>query len=212
MEPQATATPTVRKLARKSAVFAAEHHSTRTSHIERKPINADINYLHRLLGHPGPEVMKHLPSNVLGITPSQISNSDYPPKTIDCDTCSLAKAHKIVSRRSGHELGTGQPFERLAIDLIKLDQPRYNNHKLVFHAYDVSTKFNFVFTIERRDKATLFELINRLDSLIKKRFGTCIKYLAADDDRGYGHVGESLRGFCNDNGITFECRAPYTEE
>jgi hypothetical protein len=34
----------------------------------------------------------------------------------------------------------------------------------------------------------------------------------SDDERAFGQTGDTLQIWCADEGITFECRAPYIEE
>jgi len=65
---------------------------------------------HRRLGHIGPKTIDHLPSPVEG------AKLDKGPRTIDCEVCSVSKAHKIVSRRPAPRASS--PYERVHIDLI----------------------------------------------------------------------------------------------
>jgi DNA polymerase III psi subunit len=53
----------------------------------RKDSEATAAVWHRRLGHIGPETIDHLPSPVEG------ANLDKGPRTIDCEVCSVSKAH-----------------------------------------------------------------------------------------------------------------------
>jgi hypothetical protein len=100
----------------------------------------------------------------------------------------------------------------VAIDLIRLEATAYNGHQYVFHGIDLYTKLHFVFTIAKRDKATLLEILRRLDRSIKREFNTTVTFLIADDERGYGITDDSARGYCQQEGIKFQIRAPYVKE
>ena len=55
----------------------------------------------------------------------------------------------------------------MAINIIKLDKPSYNDYKYVFYRFNLYIKLNFIYIIPRRDKLTLLDIIIKLNSLIK---------------------------------------------
>ena len=198
---------------------AASHTALHSFHVTNKrrpqhsalparPRTLSKPQLHVLLGHAGSDAIDHLPSNVIGIAPPTGGS----PKTINCEQCSQNKGHQIISRRIGHEIGASRPFETVAIDLIRLEATAYNGHQYVFHGIDLYTKLHFVFTIAKRDKATLLEILRRLDRSIKREFNTTVTFLIADDERGYGITDDSARGYCQQEGIKFQIRAPHVKE
>lgn len=65
---------------------------------------------HQTLGHLGKEVIERLEKATEG---GIVTKSTSGPTTIDCEPCSLSKAHQIVSRRSDHQEDSNEPFERL---------------------------------------------------------------------------------------------------
>jgi hypothetical protein len=160
------------------------------------------------MGHAGSDAVDHLPSNVRGILPPTGSA----PATISCEECLRNKAHQIISCRSGHEFGASRPFETVAIDLIQLDVTGYNGHQYVFHGFDLFTKLHFVFTILKRDKQRLLNVLTRLDRSIKRKFNTTVTFLIAHDEKGYGLTEDSARGYCHQGGIRFQIRASHTKE
>ncbi|EOA88011.1 uncharacterized protein SETTUDRAFT_27948 [Exserohilum turcica Et28A] len=87
--------------------------------------DAREDVLHVLMAHAGSDAIDHLAENVQGI---QQPSTGFAPRTIDCEACSQNKAHQIISRRTGHEVGASRPFETVAIDIIKLDVIGYNRH------------------------------------------------------------------------------------
>ena len=79
-----------------------------------------------------------------------------------------------------------RPFETVAIDLIQLDVTSYNRHRYVFHRFNLYTKLNFVYIITKRDKATLLNVLTRLDQSIKREFNTTVIFLITNNKKGYG--------------------------
>src|SRR3954470_3075437 len=74
---------------------------------------------------------------------------------------------------------------------------------------------HFVFTILRKDKITLLGVIRKLDNIIKRRYACTVAFLLTDAERGFGLKDDSdnsVRSFCEEQGITLELRAPYTVE
>ena len=63
---------------------------------------------HLRLGHPGPEVIEHLPAEVEVLEPWTA------PSTTECEGCALAKAHNVISRRPAPV--PEKPFERISVD------------------------------------------------------------------------------------------------
>jgi hypothetical protein len=190
------------------SVFATNQRRPQYSAQPLKPRLLTKPQLHVLLGHAGSDAINQLSSNVRGILPPTGSA----PTIINCEECLQNKAHQIISRRFGHEIGASRLFETVAIDLIQLDAPGYNGHRYVFHGFDLYTKLNFVYTIAKRDKATLLKVLTRLDRSIKREFNATVTFLIADDERGYGLTDDSARAYCNQEGIRLQIRAPHTEE
>jgi hypothetical protein len=104
--------------------------------------------LYRVLRHASPEVISHVLQAVADVN---IDNSQpNSPSTIDCQTCSLAKATEIVSRRSEVEYPKSDtPFDRTSWDLIILESG-YNGDRYVSHFQCRKTLFNVVYTITRK--------------------------------------------------------------
>lgn len=164
---------------------------------------------HVLLGHPGQEPLEHLPDNVIGIS----SFRSAPPDKADCPQCSVNKATQIISRRSDRERGATRPFESLAIDIIALDAIAFNRDRYVFHAYDLVTKFNFVYTIPDRTKDTLTAAFRKLDAAIKREFNVSPTFVLLDGERGFGFEDtNSLVSHCTSEGIQLQLRASDTPE
>jgi hypothetical protein len=195
-------------LSTQHSAFATNQRRPQYSALPLKPRLLTKPQLHVLLGHAGSDAIDQLSSQVRGILPPTGSA----PATTNCEECLQNKAHQIISRRIGHEVGASRPFETVAIDLIQLDVTGYNGHRYVFHGFDLCTKLNFVYTIAKRDKATLLKVLTRLDRSIKREFNTTVTFIIADDEKGYGLTDNSARAYCNQEGIRLQIRAPHTEE
>lgn len=153
---------------------------------------------HILMGHPGQEPIQHLSNNVIGIT----KLTSKPPSTSDCAQCAANKATQIISRRLDRERGATKPFKSIAIDIIKMDTSAFTRERYVFHAYDLVTKFNFVYIVKNRSKELLKEAIITINNLIKREFKTEPIFLLLDGEQGFRFEDLNLlASYCNDEGI-----------
>jgi hypothetical protein len=105
---------------------------------------------HKILGHAGKPAIEHLQEAVIGA--SITDNVHDAPATIDCEDCSLSKAHQIVSRRTEHEEEVIQPLEKNGYDLIPMEEA-YNGDQWVSHFFYFNTKMNFVYTHPKKNDA-----------------------------------------------------------
>jgi hypothetical protein len=69
-----------------------------------------------------------------------------------------------------------------------------------------------VYTIAKRNKATLLNVLTCLDRSITRKFNTTVTFLIADDEKGYGLTNDSAQAYCHREGIRLQIRAPHTEE
>jgi hypothetical protein len=58
-----------------------------------------------------------------------------------------------------------------------------------------------VYTIAKRDKATLLDVLTRLNRSIKREFNTTVTFLIADNKKGYGLTDDLARAYCHREGI-----------
>ncbi|RKF71345.1 hypothetical protein GcC1_102017 [Golovinomyces cichoracearum] len=101
--------------------------------------------LHRIFGHPSPEVVDHI-SDAARKGSITVLNTKPAPKTIQCETCALSKSHQLISRVSDKEHPHMKPFERLTLDLIPMREGFNSNtqiiHFQVSRIYKKSREFN----------------------------------------------------------------------
>ena len=154
---------------------------------------------HAAMGHPGQAAISHLESAVTGATVSGRG-----PSTIDCEACSVSKAHQLISRRPDKEDPAAEPLARVAYDLIQFDSG-YNQHVWVSHFYCYFSTMDFVYTHSHKSEATA--IIGEFLSMVKNRYGRTVKYLRTDCEPSLGNKFKQLKA---DSGITWERTAPYT--
>ena len=124
---------------------------------------------HKILSYVGPDAIKQLPKYIDGVELEELINKRAPLK-IKYEVCLLAKHTQQISRRREHEFPATQPFERVAFDIITLRELGYNGDRYVIYFYCIYLKFNFIYTLRNKDKATILPTIYKIHRLIKIRF------------------------------------------
>ncbi|KAI6251348.1 hypothetical protein HI914_00521, partial [Erysiphe necator] len=106
--------------------------------------------LHRILGHPSPEVVDHMIRAVKDENITIVGGKS--PNTLECQTCALSKSHQIISRSSVKEHPETKPFERITIDLIPMREG-YNSNTQIIHFQCYKTLFNMIFTMHSKSES-----------------------------------------------------------
>jgi hypothetical protein len=135
----------------------------------RKPIGATAIKWHKILGHAGPNAIKQLPKHVNSAELEELIDKRAPLK-IECEVCLLAKHTQQISRRREYEFLATRPFERVAFNIITLGELGYNGDRYVIHFYYTYLKFNLIYTLRNKDKATILPTIRKTYRLIKIQF------------------------------------------
>ena len=102
-----------------------------------KQEEASPDIWHQRLGHIQPTAVTHLPVSTNG---AKLAKG---PMTIECEVCSVSKAHEIVSRRPNPR--AMKPYECIHIDLIQMTEA-YNSDRWIIHFLCDHTRMNHVFT------------------------------------------------------------------
>ncbi|KAI1002788.1 hypothetical protein K3495_g5413 [Podosphaera aphanis] len=160
--------------------------------------------LHRIFGHPSPEVVDHIAD---AAREGSITVLDTKPatKTLQCETCALSKAHKFISRCSDKEHPQMKPFERLTLDLIPMRE-RFNSNTQIIYFQCAKTLFNMVFTMYTKSESSNFT--RKAIQLIKST-GYHVKYIHLD---GESTLQRSLDDLAVEEGLRVERTAPNTPE
>ncbi|KAI0994616.1 hypothetical protein K3495_g13565, partial [Podosphaera aphanis] len=97
----------------------------------------DKAQLHRIFGHPSPEIVDRIASAARDGTITVLDTVPA-PRTIQCETCALSKSHQHISKILDKEHPQTKPFERVTVDLIPM---RKAAHDLEIRQYDVVNAF-----------------------------------------------------------------------
>ena len=157
----------------------------------------------QILAHASPDVIKHLEQSVKGVKVTN-KDTDRVPKTNECETCALSKAHQIVSRSPDKSENSTEPFHRITYDLMQFTTAM-NKDQWVSHFACASTDFNLVFTHPRKSDAT--SIIRQALTIIETRYKGKIAFFRSDGEKALGiEFGDLIA----EKGITFEPSAPDT--
>ena len=151
---------------------------------------------HLKLGHAGPEAIAHLSEAATG------AKLIRGPSTTECETCSVSKATRVVSRRATPR-GT-YPYERVCWDLIQMSKA-YNGDKWISHMRCDRTCMNHVYT--QRTKKQSLPTMQRFVKWVYRRYGCEVKIIRLDGEMSM------LKGFedwAAGEGITIERSSPHT--
>ncbi|KAI6248606.1 hypothetical protein HI914_03230, partial [Erysiphe necator] len=107
--------------------------------------------LHRIFGHPSPEVIDHIADAAREGTITVLETKPS-PKSIKCETCALSKAHQKISRISDKEHPQTKPFERITLDLIPMREG-FNSNTQIIHFQCAKTLFNMIFTMYTKSES-----------------------------------------------------------
>ncbi|KAI0992666.1 hypothetical protein K3495_g15519, partial [Podosphaera aphanis] len=186
---------TLQKDVRNHGAFSISSRAPRTANITAKEI-------HSILGHAGTEVIDKVKGSDINI--------DYTvpcPTTIECETCSLTKAKKQISRRKEVERESdGNPFFRIAWDMIEFERS-YNGDNYGSHIRCREYKFEFSGTHPTKPGALKF--FKKIIIFIEENLGFKIRFCRLDGETTFG---QDFRDFMAERGISEERTAPYTPE
>ena len=121
---------------------------------------------YKILSYIVPNAIKQLPKYVNSVELKELIDKRAPLK-IKCEVCLLVKHTQQISRRREHEFLATRPFKRVAFDIITLRELGYNGDRYVMHFYYMYLKFNFIYTLRNKDKATILPTIYKIYRLIK---------------------------------------------
>ena len=128
-----------------------------------KLVGAIATKWHKILGYIGPNAIKQLPKYINSVELAELAEitNKRAPLKIECEAFLLAKHTQQISRRREHEHLATRPFERLAFDIITLEELGYNGDRYMMHFYCTYSKFNFIYIAKNKDKATVLPTIRK---------------------------------------------------
>ena len=114
------------------------------SAVPQPPAAAPLNTWHFHIGHLHCDTLEKLPLLAKEVQFSCTNMSH-------CETCSLAKAHQIISHHPA-DCAT-EPLVYVHLDLIQVT-PAYNNHCWMLHFLDNFSRMNFVYILATKSELT----------------------------------------------------------
>ena len=132
-----------------------------------------------MLAHPGPKAIQHFKDLAVDII---VDSSELCPCKIDCETCMLAKAHKMVSLRTeGQEPANDNPFNRMTYDLIDLcDGSAYNEDNWV--SYMGCAKSGFQLGTTHYTKSEALAILDATIDFVEAQYKTKVRFLRVDGE------------------------------
>jgi hypothetical protein len=149
-----------------------------------KPLPATTEIWHARLGHPGPEILKHLAAT----TDAKILSG---PQTSGgaCDTCIQAKMKANISRAPSR-IGR-RPMDRIDFDYVTL--PLASNGCLyMLHFYDTHSTYHTVYPLINRDAATIQPIVH---GVVKwcQNLGFSVRHMHSDNDTAFKGLDQALQ-------------------
>jgi hypothetical protein len=140
---------------------------------------ADANLWHQRLGHLNPASLEHLVEETTG---AKIKG----PIQVQCEPCSLAKAKRVISRRSP-QIKSPRLYWRIYIDIFKLTTS-YNNKAAALLAKDEYTGMIHISLLEHTTQEALLEALKALEARIQRQYKIGICRIHRDNDRSLQHL------------------------
>jgi len=161
--------------------------------------NVDYDLMHRCLGHPSKEVLRHAKDHTKGF-PKGIT---IPTTTGLCPGCAQGKM-PAASHPPSNTRAKAQ-FERIHSDLKSFPLPSYHKYKYFIVFFDDYTSFAWITLLW--DKASAITALKQWLALIKNQFNATIKEWMSDAGSEY-KLGAFIKHL-KDAGITVLQSAPH---
>jgi hypothetical protein len=134
--------------------------------------------------HAGSEAIAHLQRAVTGATVT-----DQASNIINCETCSLSKAHRLILKRLNKKEPAKKSLIRSFYDLIEMI-PVYNEEKWISHFSCYYTSMDFIYTHHKKLQA--IEIIKKFINMIKTRYDKKVQFFRINGERSLRNKFNSL--------------------
>src|SRR6266702_2408415 len=181
-----------------STVDLLEYNDASTSLI----YNVDYDLMHRCLGHPSKEVLRHAKDHTKGF-PKGIN---IPITTGLCPGCAQGKMPAASHPPS--DTRAKARFEWIHSNLKSFPVPSYHKYKYFIVFFDDYTSFAWITLL--RDKASAITALKQWLALIKNQFNTTIKEWMSD--AGGEYKSGAFIKHLKDAGITVLQSVPHTPQ
>jgi len=167
-----------------------------TSRHPRPKLKGSAELWHYRMGHPGPEALKHLGINALGVKLNG-------PSTTKCRDCALAKIRRQTSRRSP-DREANKPLTELHINWTDLTEA-HAGYVRVMYIHDRFSGRSFPYFMKTHGtEAENLRVLKDFIPLMKKKYNLDVKTIRSDGEMNRKKTRDWLRS----QGITLELSAP----
>ena len=162
----------------------------------------DYDLMHRRLGHPSKDVLRHAKEHTRGFPKGII----IPTDSGICPGCAQGKmpaaSHPPSSSRAT------KPFERIHSDLKSFPIESYHKYKYFVVFFDDYTSYAWITLL--RNKASAITALKQWMALVKTKYSATIKEWMSD--AGGEYKSDAFIKELKDNGITILQSAPHTPQ
>jgi transposase InsO family protein len=169
-----------------------------TSKDPRPKSKGDAMLWHLRLGHPGPLSLHHLGTRTIGVNLRG-------PKTTQCESCSLAKIKRQVSRRPPDRI-VDKPFMELHMDWTDLKQAHAGFVRTLF-IHDAFTGRSFPYFMTNHSEDEVLKVLKDFIPWIQTKYDLKVQTLRCDNEL----KGKKTLRWLRNKGITLEHSAPRTQ-
>ena len=162
--------------------------------------SVDYHLMHRRLGHPSKDVLRHARSKTKGF-PQEL---DFPSEAPVCPGCAQGKMSSLAHLPS--DLRASTPFEKVHSDLKSFPVESYHKYKYFISFLDDYTSYAWVVCL--RTKSGAIGALKQYTALVKNQFDTTIKEWMSD--AGGEYKSDVFLNTLKDQGIRILQSAPYT--
>ena len=155
---------------------------------------------HQRLAHASEDAIKHLKMSAEGV---KVIDGRV-PKTNECETCALSKAHQIISQSSDKSEYSDNFFHRITYDLMQFTTTM-NKDQWTSHVACAATDFNLGFTHPRKSDAV--SIIQMAINIIETRYNGKVVFFRSDGEKS---LGNDFHEYIAQKSITYESSAPDT--
>jgi hypothetical protein len=156
--------------------------------------------MHRRLGHPSKDVLRHARSKTKGF-PQEL---DFPHEAPVCPGCTQGKMPSLAHLPSDSRASA--PFEKIHSDLKSFPVESYHKYRYFISFLDDYTSYAWVVCL--RTKSAAIGALKQYTALVKNQFDTTIKEWMSD--AGGEYKSDVFLDTLKDQGIRILQSAPYT--
>jgi hypothetical protein len=161
-----------------------------------------VNYetMHRHMGHPSKEVLKHLWKHAVGF-PKSI---EIPKEQELCHACQLGKMHQRTFKESDKHVS--HPFEVIHSDLKMYPVNSYHKNQYVMVFFDNHTSYAWETFLKKKSEA--FAACQHFLAMVQNQYKTSVEVWCCN--QGGEYVGQAFKDLLKDHSIKACWSPPHT--